>query len=257
MKYYKLTDTENRTMDTQWGEGVTHKAIGKGNEMCSSDVIHVYDHPLKAVMLNPIHANFDEYHLWEVRVKKVVANDGLKVGVKECTTVKQIEAPVITTNQRVRFAIFCALEGYCEENFRKWADNWLSGKDRTARTAWATTRAARTATEAPRATTRAARAAAEAAWAVEVAEWVATEVVAEWAAAEVAAEATRAARAAAEVAWAAVEAVREATKVAEWTAAEVSTGAPRAVEAMEWVVALVSKEVDFVRLIKKAIREEE
>ena len=130
-KYYKLTDTSNRTIKTQWGIGVIHKAKGTGKEICSSDVIHVYDHPLKAVMFNPIHANFLTYHLWEVRVKKVVANDTLKVGVKQCTTLRQIDAPVITTEQRVKFAILCALEVYSEKSFALWANDWLSGKNRS------------------------------------------------------------------------------------------------------------------------------
>lgn len=132
MKYYKLTDEKDCTSNnTQWGEGITHKAKGCGSQLCSPDVIHVYDHPLKAVMFNPIHANFKDYHLWEVRVKKVVANDTLKVGVKQCTTIRQRNAPIITTEQRVKFAILCALEVYKEKSFVKWANDWLSGKDRT------------------------------------------------------------------------------------------------------------------------------
>ena len=143
MKYYKLTDAKDQTRNgTQWGENVTHKAIGGGEELCSPDVIHVYDHPLKAVMFNPVHAGFREYHLWEVKVKKVVANDGLKVGVKQCTAIKQAKAPTVTTDQRVRFAIYCALEVYHEVKFKKWATGWLSGIDRTRAAAWAAAGAA-------------------------------------------------------------------------------------------------------------------
>ncbi len=143
MKYYKLTDKNNQTHNqTQWGEGITHKVLGEGNVLCSEDVIHVYDHPLKAVMFNPIHANFSEYHLWECRVKRIVANDTLKVGVKECTTIRQIDAPEISLNQHVHFAILCALEVYNAPNFVTWAENWLSHKDRSARAAEAAEAAA-------------------------------------------------------------------------------------------------------------------
>lgn len=146
MKYYKLTNKSNKThSNTQWGENITHKAEGRGSALCSTDVIHVYDHPLKAVMFNPIHANFKECNLWECKVRKVVADDGLKVGVKQCTTTKQIDAPIITTNQRVRFAIYCALQINHDEKFETWANNWLLGKDRSAR---ATARAAAGAAEA-------------------------------------------------------------------------------------------------------------
>ena len=181
--YYKLTDEKFQSNNnTQWGEGITHKATGKGDTLCSSDVIHVYDHPLKAAMFNPIHANFQNPVLWTCHVKKIVANDTLKVGVKECTTIKRISLPKITTNQRVRFAILCALKVYNDKDFVTWAGNWLSGKNKTA------------------------EAAARAAWATGAA-WAAWAAGAAWAAeaagAAGAAGAARAAGAAAEAAWAA------------------------------------------------------
>ena len=162
MKYYKLTDASYRTRDTQWGEGITHEALGDGNELCTSDVIHVYDHPLKAVLFNPIHANIEKPVLWEVKVRKVVASDGLKVGVKECTTVKQIPLPTITTEQRVRFAIYCALEVYNKPGFVRWAKGWLSGEDTSAdaaEAAWTAAGAAAGAAGAAEAAWAAARAA--------------------------------------------------------------------------------------------------
>jgi len=163
VKYCKLTDKNNRTFGgTQWGEGVTYRATGDGNTLCSKDVIHVYDHPLKAVMFNPVHADFKKYNLWECRVGKVVVNDKLKVGVKQCTTIRQIEAPVITTEQRVRFAIYCALKVYHDESFEEWANNWLSGQDRSAEAAEAAAEAvAEAAAEAAGAAVAAAEGAAE------------------------------------------------------------------------------------------------
>ena len=137
MKYYKLTDENNRTKDTQWGEGVTHEARSTGNKLCSSDVIHVYDHPLKAAIFNSLHADFLEPILWQCKVRKIVANDGLKVGVKRCTTIQQIPVTEISSNQRVRFGILCALAVYKEKTFIQWAKDWLSKKDRTAEAAWA------------------------------------------------------------------------------------------------------------------------
>jgi hypothetical protein len=133
MKYYKLTNTKGQTYrGTQWGEGVTHKATGKGNSLCSKDVIHVYDSPLKAVIFNPIHADFRKYQLWECSVKRVVNKDFGKVGVKKCTTIRVIPAPEITTNTKIRFAILCALKVYKEAGFVTWAKNWLSGKNAAA-----------------------------------------------------------------------------------------------------------------------------
>ena len=209
MKYYKLTDERNQTKGgTQWGEGITHKAIGKGKELCSPGVIHVYDHPLKAVMFNPIHADFTTPHLWEVRIRKVVADDGLKVGVKSCTTIKEIPLPEITTEQRVRFAIYCALEVYKNERFLTWAQGWLNSTDRTE-AAWA------------------------AAWAAEAAEAAARS-------AEAARSASRSAARAAEATQKAVEAAGAAAR----SAAEAAAWTPEA-----------AKKIDFVRLIKKAMKE--
>ena len=131
MKLYKLTDDKNCTRGgTEWGKGITHKANRKGKELCTSDVIHAYRHPLLAVLLNPIHTDFHKIRLWEAE-GEVVADDGLKVGCKELTTVKRIRVPKITTEQRVRFAILCALEVYNDRDFAKWAEAWLDGSDRS------------------------------------------------------------------------------------------------------------------------------
>ena len=131
MKYCKLTDENNQTYNgTTWGEGVTHEATGDGNQLCSSDVIHAYDSPLKAAMFNPAHAGFKSPILWECEVNDIVADDGTKIGCKKCTTIKKIPLPEITITQRVRFAIYCALEDYSEKSVIQWAENWLSGKDR-------------------------------------------------------------------------------------------------------------------------------
>jgi len=170
MKYYKLTNQNRQTQNgTQWGKNITHKATGTGRKLCSPDVIHVYDHPLKAAMFNPLHANFINPVLWQCRVKKVVADDKLKVGVKECTTIRQVPLPEISTNQRVRFAILCTLLICRDKSFESWAGNWLSGKDRTtgaARAARATAEAAAGAGEAAaRAEWAAGEAAARVAWA--------------------------------------------------------------------------------------------
>ena len=168
MKYYKLTNENCQTEgSTTWGEGITHKATGKGKALCSNDVIHVYDHPLKAAIFNCIHARFTNPVLWECKIKKVVANDQLKIGVKQCTTIKQIPLPKITTAQRVHFAILCTLQVYKEESFVKWANSWLSGEDRaetSAQEAWAAVWAiqvAETSARSPEAAACAARWAAE------------------------------------------------------------------------------------------------
>jgi hypothetical protein len=159
--YYKLTDMDGKTHNnTQWGPGITHEANGDGKELCTAAVIHVYDHPYKAVLFNPIHADFRQCKLWRVEVEGVVADDHLKVGVKRCTTVEEVPAPEFNTTQRVAFALYCALGVYHDPKFGAWAQRWLSGEDRSAR-------AARAAGAAEAAWAAEAARAAEAAWAAE------------------------------------------------------------------------------------------
>ena len=77
----KLTDSKDKTRNnTQWGENITHTTNGKG-DLCTNGWIHYYDSPLLAVLLNPIHGNFSNPHLWKIKVgKKVKKDHGLKFG---------------------------------------------------------------------------------------------------------------------------------------------------------------------------------
>lgn len=172
MRLYKLTDAQGRTR------------AGYDNEL--------YEHPLLAVLLNPIHANFNPATMRLFAAEgEIVAREGqLKCGVKSLTIVEEIPVPTMTTEQRVKFAILCAKEVCKDSTWNAWADKWLSGEDRSEATA---ARAARAAARAARATAEATAEAAAAAawaataWAAEQAEWAA-----EWAAAEAARAVARA-----------------------------------------------------------------
>ena len=204
---YKLTDAQGQTHGdgtnhTQWGAGVTHEAAGSTDgPLCSSSWIHAYEHPLVAVLLNPIHADLKNPQLWKCSGEIGKRDGPLKCGCRALTTVELLPLPEITTEQRVRFAIGCAWpQGSAA--WKQWAADWLRGKDRTA------------AAEARAAAAEAAEAAAEAAaWAAEEAAAWAAEEAAAWAA-RAAAEAAEAAEAAA-AAWAAAEAAAEAAEAAE------------------------------------------
>ena len=199
MKYYKLTNKQSTTFnDTQWGEGITHQATVKGKTLCTNQVIHVYASPLLAAFLNPIHVDFRNPRLWECECSRPVADDGMKLGVKSCTTLRKVPPPKVTTEQRVKFAILCALAVYHATEFVLWADGWLTGKDRSKNAAreaaYAAARAARAA-----ACETAREAACEAARAAAYAAYEAVRA-ARAAARETACEAARAARAAARAA---------------------------------------------------------
>ena len=173
----KITDKDGRTHGgCQWGEGVRNTATGEGTELCTDGVIHYYADPLMAVFANPIHGKYDPKTmiLWEFEPDSEVNGDPLKKACKSGVTVKPIPIPEITTEQRVEIGIRATKLGCNDKKWSKWADKWLSGKDRSAdaaEAAWAAAWAAEAADAAARA----------AAWATEAAAWAAA-----WAAAEAA-----------------------------------------------------------------------
>ena len=197
-KLYKITNSEDQTRNMcQWGEGVTVKTSGIGG-MCGKGFTHWYTDPRLAVIFNPIHGNFnlETAHLWEGE-GEIIETDGLKVGCIEATTIRRIDFPVITLEQKIKFAILCALEVYKEEKFIRWAHNWLDNVDRTEATAWLVAKEGWTARAAAEVAARAAGVAAEAAaWAAEAA------AGAVWATVKVAETAEEAAAWAAAAAWA-------------------------------------------------------
>lgn len=127
MQLYKLTDSQNQTFNaTQWGEGVVHETSGNG-DLCSEGWLHAYEHPLLAVLLNRIHANFKTPNLWEAIGEGKVKRDGQrKLGVTRLTTTKQISLPIINIKQYATFAILCAKTCCADVVWNKWADSWLS-----------------------------------------------------------------------------------------------------------------------------------
>ncbi len=181
IKLYKLTDSCGKTRGgTQWWPGVSHSGTGKG-ELCGPGWIHAYEHPLIAVLMNPIHADFKHPRLWEAEGEIAIRDGQLKCGCKTLTTIREIPLPEITTEMRVRFAIMCAKEVCACLSWNAWADKWLSGEDRSGAAAGA------------------AAGAAWAAWAAEAAAWAAgaAEAAAQTAAGAAACRSARAARAAA------------------------------------------------------------
>jgi hypothetical protein len=192
--WYKLTDKDGYTRkgkenECLWGENITHTATGKGSHLCSRDLIHVYRNPLIASFMNPSHADFKNPLLWECEANGECAHEGqLKSGFKTVTTIRRIDLPVITLEQRIRISIYCALKQYSAPSFVKWANAWLDGSDRSARAAEAAARAAEAA------------AAVAVEWAAEWAAWAAREAAVAWLAVAAAEAAARAAEAAARAA---------------------------------------------------------
>jgi hypothetical protein len=140
LKLYKLTNQNNQTKNqTQWGEGVTHYGTGIG-PLCSEGWIYAYESPELAVLMNPIHANFNNPKLW-IAEGEIRISDGTKCGCKSLTTLNEITLPSVNSIQRVAFGILCSLKVYQENSFVTWTKNWLSNKDRSKKSAAATANA--------------------------------------------------------------------------------------------------------------------
>ena len=184
---YKLTDQNMQTYNgCKWVLGEEKTTSGEG-ELCGPGWLHCYSDPLLAVLLNPIHADYENPRLFRAHVGGTSKPDhGLKSGYTKMTLIEEIPVPAISTAQRVRFAILCAMKVYQDPGFVQWGENWLSGKDRSAEAAaWS---------------------AGSAAWSAGSAAWSARSAA--WSAAESAGSAARSA------AWSA----RAAAEAAAWAA---------------------------------------
>jgi hypothetical protein len=165
MKVYKLTDKHMRTFGGfQWELLVPRTTDGRGG-LCGRGYLHWYESAEVAVFMNPIHADFDHQtmRLFEAEAEgDIKLEKCLKGGSTKLTLVREIDAPVITTEHRIEIAIRCAKLVYGDTAWNKWAEGWLSGSDRSASSADAAAIAAAIAAAAKAA---AAKAAESASWA--------------------------------------------------------------------------------------------
>ena len=169
MIIYKLTDQNDQSHGgMQWGKNVERTVPG-GGPLCTRNWLHGYKTPLIAVLMNPIHGNYDPdtMHLWETDAD-VKKEDGFKLGCTRQKTLQRKRIPKISINAKIRVAIYLARSKFSGKNnaWDTWATNWLSGKDRStwaAHAAGAATSASYAAGAATDAATYAAGAAAYAA----------------------------------------------------------------------------------------------
>jgi hypothetical protein len=112
---YKLTDKNDQTHNyMQWGVNVTHELPLKDNpQLCSDQVIHAYRNINLAILLNPIHAGYIPFNIWEANGKVEVEDYG-KVGCFQLETITKLNIPdwYIDEEKRrtvqVQFAVLCA-----------------------------------------------------------------------------------------------------------------------------------------------------
>ena len=142
---YKLTDQKMQTHGGyQWVLNEQREVSGTG-ELCTGGWLHAYSHPLLAMLLNSLHANFQNPRLFKAHGGGKTKRDGqLKLGVTKLTLIEEMPLPEISTEMRVKFAILCAqkvIGKHCPE-WSAWAKKWLAGTDRSERAAYAAADAA-------------------------------------------------------------------------------------------------------------------
>jgi hypothetical protein len=133
---YKLTDEFGSTRNnTHWSEGIKHEIAKELRDntrhLCSVHYLHAYENPLVAVFMNPAHAGYFRPMLWQATGWVQKREGQLKCGCFSLRVVQRVQLPEITLNQRVRAAIYCALTRPQTDNFIHWANEWLSGRNRT------------------------------------------------------------------------------------------------------------------------------
>jgi hypothetical protein len=129
---YKLTNQKMQTRGGyQWRLNKYHATPGTG-ELCSRGWLHFYYSPELAMLLNPIHANIDTPKLFEARAWGQFKDDhGLKGGATRMKLKRQIPFVEPTNEQYTKFAILCEKESNPHLDWINWANNWLSGADRS------------------------------------------------------------------------------------------------------------------------------
>ena len=140
MKAYKLTNQDCMTQNNAlWEVGVTKEISlelqNKEAPLCSESWFHFYKDPLLAVLMNPVHASIEDPRLWLAEASGLIKEEPLKSGTTCLTIIKELKLPVISTAQRIGFGILCTKYVNTDPAWIAWADNWLSGKDRSKDTA--------------------------------------------------------------------------------------------------------------------------
>lgn len=138
MKCYKITDGGMRThQGFQYTLGTWAPQLNGAGELCTNSWYYVYDSPRLAALFHPLHLQTqDGRRLFECTYdgrRRTLDDNGIKRGVVTLRPDKELERGSlgVSTEQRVRFALYAALDVYIyieDDDWRRWAEAWLTGK---------------------------------------------------------------------------------------------------------------------------------
>lgn len=114
----------------KWGPGIAHSARGKGNRLCTNNVIHAYIDPYLAVMFDSHHGRYlqkKSAKMWIAR-GVVVAGDPEKVGVKKLTTIRKVKMPKVSPKKKKEFLARLMLLHTKSKALKEWCRKYLRGR---------------------------------------------------------------------------------------------------------------------------------
>jgi hypothetical protein len=126
-----VTDQNNTTWrNIQWDENVSHQ------EENPNFYFPVYDDIYVASYMYPSYDSIENPCFWEaVGENPIQSQSGFLKKYAKLTTIKKLDVVLPTTEQRISFAILCAMNLVLNPIFRNWAIQYLQGKDQTKETA--------------------------------------------------------------------------------------------------------------------------
>lgn len=135
--FYLITDENNKTWrDIQWGENVTHEEENPNYHFV------VYNSPQVARYMYPCYEGIKNPKIWIASGENPNAIrgfpqklDGFRSNFSKLTTISEFSVELPTNEQRINFAILCAMNVAQYNPFTDWALKYLRGEDQTKESA--------------------------------------------------------------------------------------------------------------------------
>jgi hypothetical protein len=124
--YYFITDREGKDWQgRQWGEDVSH------TETNDNYYFTCYQSPTVAALMVAANDEYKNHRLWVAEPFGDITNYDYREISTGMKTLREVETPTLTIEQRITFGIVCALNTVEHALFQQWGFNWLKGKDRS------------------------------------------------------------------------------------------------------------------------------